>query len=342
MGRFALVALWVASLGCRAHFDELPPTDGGGSEGEVDPSLAHVNLAAGWKIRVYRDFSEQFTYDATDFVDGTETYDNQPSTLEFLSAPFPDELVVSAGRSLLELTDTAYRNRTYGSHAPDTAGLPDSLRCPQLVADLNGMPGILVSSSSLSNGDGTFIVRSDFGITLDKTVNNTRCAIWDADGTFDGRGTAEAYLATNVGLQRRSDGVNINTADHETIAFNPSRTEMIVSRYDATGEMMDLISIASGGHAETMLAHSTFNVSVGSGALAGTNGWATIDLQKLYTIGDGTLTLVAESTDADWLLHAVGTPPAGHVLDVTPNGTAYLVESNRTLDIDRILLLEKI
>jgi hypothetical protein len=337
VGRLALLGLCLVSLGCRVHFDAVP---GDGGE-DTDPTLAHVELAEGWSVAVYRDFSDEFTYVAADFVDTDETYDNQPGTIGFLSAPFPEEMVVASGRSLLELSPTLYRERTYGQHLPDSATLPDTVRCPQFVANLDGSPGILVSSSSRNGGDGTFIIAPDFSIAVDKVVNNVRCAIWDASGTFDSRGTPEAYLAASNGIIRRSDNaVVINNQDHEQIKLTPDGSAILGARYDSTDTTMNLISMASGGHAETMLAHAT-DLRIGPGNIPGTNGAVITELDTLFTIGDGSISQVAHSADANYAWFSLGTPPAGHPLELEPNGTIYVVESNRTDDVDRILVLTK-
>lgn len=316
------------------------PHDEAGPDGPPG-LLPHVRLAAGWSARVFHDFSAQFTYVPIDFVDGTEMYSNQPDHMFVLRPPFAEALAVVAGRVVIELTAATYTPHDFGQHAPNTAGLPDHLRGGTYVPDLDGGgPAVLLSSSSANAGDGTFRVTPAWAISSDRTTNNTRAILWDPAGAFDGVAMAEGYLGTMGGVVRRSAGsmgVPIIPGDNKTLHL--SGPNLLLTREAAT--TVQLVEVASGMHTEKVLAERGF-IELGEGpAPAPHPAWVILDSRQLALLrADGSLETVAESTNGAyrWQAAAVAAPP--HALAGTGGPIIYLLEGNRTLEIDRVIAIE--
>jgi hypothetical protein len=307
---------------------------------DAPPVLGHVRGAPGWSARVFQDFSGRFKYVMTDFVDVDETYDNQPDSMFVLEPPFAEALAVLAGRVVIELTGSKYTPHDFGAHAPNTAGLPDHLRGGTYVPALGlGGAALLLSSSSRITGDGTFRVTPAWAISSDRTTNNTRAILWDAAGRFDGGAAPEGYLGTMGGVVRRSTGSTgaaIIAGDTKTMHL--SGVNLLLTRQLATS--VQLIEVATGTHAETILAERTMIELADGPAPAPHRAWAILDRAQLVLVhGDGTLETVAESTDAayTWEAAAAAAPP--HPL-AGAGPTVYLIESNRALDVDRVLAIE--
>ena len=302
-------------------------------DGAVDTAvdaapLQHVQLAAGWSAAVFQDFSAEHVYKANDFVDGTEQYDNQPEDVFALYAPFPAVLAITAGRSVIELNGTSFVAHDYGQHAPNTAGRPDNIGGGTFAA---GLGVVLVASSSANAGDGTYEIAPDWAISGDVTLNNVRGVMWDRNGAFDARGSAEGYLGTQANVVRRSDGVAVATGDTRTMVVIGS--QLWLTRDGGATER--LIRVASLTHAETVIAESA-TIRIGDGAPPGYVGWAIVDGRQVMGIrSNGQLDMIAEHSDPEYVWHAVTSPEASHPLA----GRAYLLESNRTRDIDRIIAL---
>jgi hypothetical protein len=305
------------------------------------PVLGHVRGASGWSARVFQDFSGRFKYVLNDFVDGDEMYDNQPDSMFVLEPPFAEALAVLAGRVVIELTGEKYAAHDFGAHAPNTAGVPDHLRGGTYVPALgSGGAALLLSSSSRNaGGDGTFRVTPAWAISSDRTTNNTRAILWDPAGLFDSVAAPEGYLGTSVGVVRRSTGsagAPIIAGDTKTLHL--SGANLLLTRQLATS--VQLIEVATGTHAETILAERTMIELADGPAPAPHRAWAILDRAQLVLVrGDGTLETVAESTDAaySWEAAAAAAPP--HPL-AGAGPTVYIVEGNRALDIDRVLAIE--
>jgi hypothetical protein len=303
------------------------------------PVLDHVRGVPGWSARVFQDFSGRFKYVPIDFVDGIEMYDNQPDDMFVLEPPFAEALAVLAGRVVIELTGSKYTAHDFGAHAPDTAGRPDNLSGGTYVPALGGTAALLLSSSSRSTGDGTFRVTPAWAISGDRTTNNTRAILWDPAGVFDSMAAPEGYLGTMDGVVRRSTGsAGTPIIGGDTKSLHLSGVNLLLTRQLATS--VQLIEVATVTHAEKILAERTM-IELGSGpAPAPHPAWAILDRAQLVLVhGDGTLETVAESTDPayTWEAAAAAAPP--HPL-AGAGPTVYIIESNRALDIDRVLAIE--
>jgi hypothetical protein len=305
--------------------DAPPPDD------DAPPDLfAHV--ATDLDVALFQDFSAPFTYDPLDFPETSETFDNQPSWLFALQAPFPAALGVVAGRQILVLSGSTYEEHDFGQHPPNQAELPDHLTGAMFVASLDGEPVIYASSSSQNAGDGSFLITPAWTISREQVTNNVRGVLFDAAGAFDGVAAPEGYLGSQLGIVKRSTNTAIITGDNQNLVLVDD--DLLVTRHLV--DRVELRRITSVTHAETLLASST-RIRLGEGAPpAGAIAWALVDNARLALVrADGELDVIAETTDPAFAWHAVAVPPAGH----PQAGRIYVIESNRDRDIDRILSL---
>jgi hypothetical protein len=324
------VLLVITVAGCRFGFGEAP-------DAPVS-TVDHVVMAPGWSVAVYRDFSALHDYRDADFIDSDETYSNVPDRMIALSAPYPEELLVAAGRVAIELTDTAFVAHDFGQHLPDTPGTADALSCVRFVPDKGGVPTLLVSSSSRNTGDGVYTLPPSWVLAPELSTNNVRCAIWDEQGRFDARGTPEGYLSTSSGITRQSDLQPIDFMDSRSLRLLDPH--LLVVRY-ASDTDMRLVRITSSTHAELELAQAT-SIELGDGAPPdGGLAWVLLDLQRLTSITpSGPLTEIARTSDPAFTWQAAVTPPAGHALATAPV-IVYVLENSRALDLDRVLVLTR-
>ena len=311
---------------------------GDGPSGDGGDPLAHVDVASGWTAGVAHDFSADHVYNPAELVDGTVTHGNEPDGLFFVRAPYPDALLVTAGRQLLELgAGGSYTVRDFTHAMPNQPGLPDQIRVGTWVPDfLAAGPTILVSSSSEDGGDGVFRITPSWVSSSDRNVNNTRSILWDATGAFDDIGGPEGYLGTQYGIIRRSESpTQLIPGDTQTMHLvGPN---LLVSRR-VSPTSFSLVLIASGAHTETMLAERG-EIRIGEGDppppfLA----WVVLDQRQLALVDpSGELVVIAETLDPAYAWRIPGAPPDGHPF-AGPTPRVYLVENNRTLDLDRVLV----
>jgi hypothetical protein len=311
--------------------------DGPRGDGSGGP-LGYVDVAAGWTVGVAHDFSADHVYNPAELVDGAVTHGNEPEGLFFARAPYPEALLVIAGRQLLELgAGGSYTVRDFTHDMPDQPDLPDAMRVGTWVPDfLSAGPTILVSSSSENAGDGVFQISTSWVSARDRNVNNTRAILWDATGAFDDVGGPEGYLGTQYGLIRRSASPTVLIpGDHQTMHLvGPN---LLVSRRLSTTSF-GLVLIASGAHTETMLAERG-ELRIGEGDppppfLA----WVVIDRRQLALVDpSGELVVIGETQDPGYTWRFAAAPPDEHPF-AGPTPRVYVIENNRTLDIDRVLV----
>ena len=327
---------------CRPQGGEHVCKEPGVDEPDAAPDVpgdpfAYITFAQAYSASVFQDYSANFNYVAVDWMEATESYDNQPDYLFALRSPFPQALGVIAGRKILVLTGTTYDAHDFGNHAPNAGGgQADNLTGAMYVSDLDGTgPALVVSSASEDTGDGSFRVTPQWAISLDLTFNNTRCVLQNAPGGFDAQLTAQRYLGAQNGIIRRSDSLVIAPGD--TRSMRVVGNDLYTTRFIPLTMTEQLIRIASGTHAETMLAERTRIRIVEGAPPAGYVAWAIIDFKQLALIAaDGGLTVVAETTDSAYAWTSAVVPPAGHPLV----NRLYLLESNRALDLDRVLAIK--
>ena len=316
------------------HVCKEPSSDEPDASPDAPDPFTYVTFAPGYAATVFHDYSADFTFDANDWMEATEVHDNQPDYLFALQSPFPQALGVIAGREILVLDGARYEAHDYGMHAPNAGmGQPDNLTGAQFVANLDGNgPALLVSSASEDAGDGAFRVTPQWGIGLDLSFNNTRCILYDTTGAFDARPGAERYLGAQNGIVRRSDQVVIAAGD--TRSMRVVGTDLYVTRF--TGMTEQLLRIASGTHAETVL-QVRVRIRIAEGTPPpGAVAWAIVDDKQLALLhADGKVDVLAELTDPGYVWTSAVAPPAGHPLA----GRVYVLESNRARDLDRVLAI---
>lgn len=332
-----LVIALVCAAGCgRFGFGDDSRPDVGSDAGPY----GYVDLASGWTVAAYRDFSSDFTFDSTDFIDGAELYSNVPSSMFLLRAPYPETLCVIAGRELLELTATAAISHDFGNHAPNVADLPDNIRWGTWASNVNaGTPGVLIASSSDGTGDGVLSVSTLWQTTTTVPQNNTRAVAWDANGAFNAVGSPEGYLASSSGVRRYSDLTAVIGGDTNTIVvIGPDLYLTRTITIDVDVRLIRVGSFSSGMNPEIELARAS-HLKVGDGTPTGGIVWALLDQNRLGRVVPGNLLeTIATSTDPDAKWYGAVTPPPGHALATAAN-LVYVLESNVTAGRFRVLTL---
>ncbi len=333
-----LVAGIVALAACgRGGFDRHDAAVDAG-DGAVD-ELPHVTTAPGWTKSVYVDFSADFTYVADDFRDGVtgETVvDNQPDKMAVLGAPFGEVLAIGAGRTIIELSTDRYIEHDFGMHAQDTIN-PDDINRMSLVPDAGGMGARLVfCSSSDGSGDGMFLVNTSWTVARDMNTNNARAFLWDEAGMV--QGTPQVFLGTGNGMFRRpDDATTIRSGDFRGML--PIVGGMVFVRAIATDDQRLVRAIWNGStfvEAE-LTVREAIDFADGDRPASGL-AWAITDLDQLDEVAnDGTMTMIARSSEPAHIWRAAAVPPIGHALAQSKR-TIYVLETNRALDIDRVLV----
>ncbi|MCW5802105.1 MAG: hypothetical protein KIT31_06940 [Deltaproteobacteria bacterium] len=315
---------------------------GGGDDLDGPPSppvdtapgaFAYVQLANGWSVDLHRDLSDAIAFNAADFVDGPETYDNAPDWVFALEAPFATGLGVVAGRRILEVASGGVTVHDFGQHPPNSPKQADDLRSATQIT-FRGVPMVIAMSSSANGGDGLFTISPDWQIEISNIENNVRGAAFDRMGAFDARGVAEIYLGTDHGIVRDSDDAVITTGDNQTLRVVGS--DLLFVRTSAAGDQ--LVRLASVSHAEAMFAARKRIRLVEGTPREPYLAWAIVNDKQLARVTPaGELEVVAETSDPAFVWQAAVEPRAAHALA----GAVYVLESNRGLDLDRVLVLRE-
>jgi hypothetical protein len=215
-------------------------------------------------------------------------------------------------------------------------GQPDHLTGAMFVVDLDAAgPALVVSSASEDAGDGSFKITPQWAVSIDLSFNNTRCVLQDGPGGFDAQMSAQRYLGAQNGLIRRSDSAVIAPGDVRSMRVVGN--DMYITRFVTATMTEQLVRIASGVHTETMLAERTRMRILEGEPPMGYVAWAIIDFKQLARIAaDGKIEVVAETTDPSYAWTGGVAPPAGHPLI----GRIYVLESNRALEVDRVLAIK--
>jgi hypothetical protein len=307
---------------------------GSTTDGDVGPDLSHIAVSPGWTVEVFRDFSADHVYVEDDFLEATSIYSNAPIDLFVLHPPFPEALGMLAGRHVVVIDELRYEAHDYGQHLPNTPGLPDRLRGAVWTPE-----GIRVTSSSEGAGDGLFAIATDWTITQLASDNNARDVTWDAEGTFDALGTPRLYYGHDMGVMRG----DANMTEPETIVGGNVHSLNIV------GDVLVLTRTTTGGMALRRIESTTHSASIvtmselimlADGAAPPTAlGWVVVDGKRLARANASAatpFTPIADTLDPDYVWWGAAVPPPTHRLG-TPWPSLYVIESNRALDIDRIL-----
>ncbi|HUJ61814.1 MAG TPA: hypothetical protein VLX92_25090 [Kofleriaceae bacterium] len=307
---------------------------------DANPDDVHVQPAPGWTFRVLADLTGVVPYNANDFTDGTsEVLDNAPGPIAALYPPFSASFAIGAGRSIIELaSDGSTTVHDYRPAAPDTTG-PDNIAHLAFGAPADTGAELWIGSSSQGGGDGLFYVSPGWALVRDDTRNNLNGLGYDATGAYDGANAPAIYFIDQDGVDRR-----IDAADAALVLANPDQLGELaitagalyaVQDPSATGTGQDLVRIAATTHAMQAIATATSYALAEGGDETAAGGVAVIDGAQLARFGDdGTLQPIAQSLDPRWVWQTASAPRPPHALA----GSFAVVESNRALDRDRVLL----
>ncbi len=341
--RAVILAASLSACG-RFGFHQAGTTDAEGS-GDVD---AHLHAASGWAITPLVELTGAVPYDATDFTDGgSEILDNAPRYVCALYPPFAGSVAVLAGRSLIELTAAgALVVHDYRPATPDTTG-PDA-PARATFADLGaGAVGLWLSSASLGGGDGLYLIASDWSITIDASdtvdgrFNNLFPIALDPTGSFDATAVATLYEVEDSEdeLMRRTASEAATTlvslpGAADDLAVIGDAMYATIENADDTAVALDRVGPGA-SYVVSELASTTSLVLAEGSTDAGLYG--ILDGAAFVAVSgtDGTMTQEAWSDDAAWVWQAVSAPRAGHAYA----RQFVVLESNRTLDRDRLLLV---
>lgn len=109
---------------------------------------------------------------------------------------------------------------------------------------------------------------------------------------------------------------------------------------DVDERLIRVQAMAAGMYPETQLAQAG-RVVLGEGTPPGAQAWAVIDNARLAAVtATNDIDTIAESIDPAYQWRSAVSPPPGHPLATAPN-IVYVLEGNRVLDIDRVLVLTK-
>ena len=326
------LALAVLAVGCRHGFDVV-------ADGGRDADASHYVVAPGWSISVLVDLSGVVPYRPNDYMDGTnEVLDNAPYAVAALYAPFVGELAVAAGRSVIEVRpDATTAVHDYRPAVPDTTG-PDSIYRLTFGSPPDVGPALWLAAPSQLAGDGLYQVSPTWQLTRDNSHNNVAGVGFDATGAFDSRPLPTIYYTDMSGLWRRDSATTrtlivAGADDLDGVAV--TATALFTAHTPATGPN-DIYRIFATTHAtQTVATASTYAVAE-AGPLASTSIAAIRDgVALVIYANDGTSVVGAASTDPAWKWIYASAPQPPHRLA----GSYVVLESNRTLNRDRLLLV---
>ncbi|MDB4957255.1 MAG: hypothetical protein JWO36_4824 [Myxococcales bacterium] len=337
MTRIAIVLVFVLS-GCDQLFSLTPVS----LPDVIDPR-SHVQLSAGWKVRVLVDLTGVVPYKPLDFGDGvTGTLGNAPASVAALYDPFTAMLAVSAGRAIIEVAkDTTTTVHDYRPAAPDTTG-PDN--CERLVfgAQPDTGPALWIAANSQGGGDGLFYVSSSWALTRDNANNNVKGVGYDPSGTYDAIAMPSIYFVDSASVRRRVDSATATSVYLEPntmYAFAVSATALFVLKNPgaAGADSVDLDRIQTQTHALQMISTAaSFHIAEG-GSLASTSVAAIRnDASLAIYAADNSVQDIAASIDPAWAWVAASAPQPSHMLA----GGYVVLESNRALGRDELLYIE--
>jgi hypothetical protein len=306
----------------------------------ISPNDVHLHASPGWTIRVLADLTGVVPYKASDFTDGVttmETFDNAPNGVAALYAPFTSLFAVTAGRSIIEVSATGATAHDYRPAAPDMLG-PDNIYRLAFAAPADTGPKLWLGAVSLNGGDGLYTIDETWAIKRDNALNNITGITFDPTGAYDSTNTGIIYFIDQAGIERRDTAtthtlVSPGSSNHDDLVVTPTAMFSVFYPSETSSQ---LVSIATGTHAVTTLATETVLDIAEGGPVSGTSVTALRNETDLVIYdAAGTATVGATSTDPTWQWIDATLPHPPHPLA----GSIIIVESNRTLDIDRLLVV---
>lgn len=294
--------------------------------------------AGGVRVEVYADFSQDHTFVADDFSDGAAFESNAPSALCALEAPFTAPLAVIAGRSILEITPGS--PTVVHDYTPATNNMsgPDQLGGCLFASTPSTGPVLWLAADSVLGGDGLYYVTPGWGLVRDAALNNVGGLVLDTTGLFTG-GPVDLVFVSDVSVFIRPTGaeiVNIGLRSFGLAQVSDGSVAAVVSPNDRS--YYALSRFAAGTRVLTELARMQVEPAIASDATPTLPvvAYGILNARELVAFNDdGTHQVLATADDPDSRWVAVISPPTGHLLA----GAWYVVESNRSLDRDRVLVI---
>jgi hypothetical protein len=295
----------------------------------------HLRVASGGSIAPLVDLTGVVPYNPADFVDGsTEVRANDPSYLAALYRPFGASLAVIAGRSVIEIAaDGGTVVHAYRPAVPDTTG-PDAPGRATFANLGAGKVGLWLTSSSMSGGDGLYLIAPDWSIAAVDITNNTYPLALDPTGGYDRQGVAAMYFGARTTLERETGTTPAPVGPLPGVVDDLAALGDALFMTVEDGDQIALDRVGPGpGYLATQLMASTDMTLAEGSTEAGLFGIH--DDFELVSISpsDGALTPIAWTDDRGWVWRSVSAPRAGHPLA----GDLIVLESNRTLGRDRLL-----
>ncbi|MEZ4270151.1 MAG: hypothetical protein R3C68_01540 [Myxococcota bacterium] len=310
----------------------------------------------GWRADVYWDFSNDHSYDATEFTDGAFVDDNAPEIMILLDDPFPEGLAMAAGRTIITLIPpNTFSSHDYTPPSNNTSG-PDHISDLAVAGDFEGQPYLLISSDSSNSGDGLYGIDLNWNIDARiDTGNNGRALLDDPLGRFDSIAAPAFYFSKSDTFVRRTpapETVLLGIGPMECLLLRTDNMACVTGVFSASVEVTFVESIthnttSSVGSEEFWISLAQGDQSRMPGLLYGVtdDGMGRTALVQ-YSTGQPPVVIASPATVGEWLWFDAVIPPADHVLGV--EAAIYILEaraasfvdySNYDLDRFRILRL---
>ncbi len=314
----------------------------GDASGSATIAGEDFTAAEDWQVRLFWDFSDDFIFDAADYVDGTNVESNRPVELHYLLPPFSDGFVVVAGRQFLEMPVGGQ----LVDHDLTPEGGDGSLRADGPTDITLGWrsdtdASLYVSSASANSGDGLYQINRNWQMSKIASRNNCDAVVVAPANTFDDLPAEAHYVSCGSGTSR-DDELTFSSAHFFDLELLPN-FDLLGS--SLTSDRQVLSRIRNGTHVIGQFTNITgTTVSIVSGDTAALPGFAYVIINKsqLWEVySDGSYRILAQSQSADWRWQSATVPPTAH-----PTGAdgpvIVLLESNRTLDVDRLVVFSKL
>lgn len=194
-----------------------------------------------------------------------------------------------------------------------------------------------LSASSTDGGDGLYRIDRGWSLRAVNHTNNVYALAFDAAGTFDAQSVPVLYFAAGRQLVRQTpEGARPVTA---TLPLSVNDLATVGDALYFTEETQTEVRLArlGPGYLQTQLTGATSkDLALAEGPVdAGL--FAIHDDSALVRVNpaSGAFTPIAWSDDATWVWRAARVPRGGHRLA----GQMIVIESNRQLDRDRLLVI---
>jgi hypothetical protein len=300
---------------------------------------------------VWFDFSDQFLFVEDAFIDDRYTFNNAPQSMFVLDAPFDPGLGIITVHSIIELVaPNLFAERAFFQVA-GVAG-PDAMWQAVDCSGWNGIAtGYCVNSGSQGGGDGIFHVDSDWTMTLVETINNCNYLGFDANGAFDGSGVPTLFYGTPDSAILHPSQEVIDGSAQPRLVLGDGRLAALLNEPGL--ERLALVDPGD-GNVTVLRTEATPAVPIArqnagalrivTGDVSGLPGVLYVIVQAgtlyAYATDGSSMPLAATGAGQDWRWASAVIPESSHPLSVDGRPTFFILESNRTLDRDRVIWLQ--